>query len=81
MKTATSISAMIVRKKAVASNAPRRCTPQRFAKRIHFKQHFAKRIVRARAPGPNRIIAFPQRREQIAHRLQWTNHVFARAAE
>ena len=33
--------------------------PQRFTERIDLEQHFAKRVVRSRAAGANRVIPFP----------------------
>ena len=47
---------------------------QGLAKRVYFEKNFAERIVPARAASADRVIAFPQRREKIAHRLQRMNH-------
>jgi len=52
--------------------------PECFAKRVYLEQHFAQRVVCSRAAGANRVVAFPQRRQQIAHRLQRMDHVIAR---
>ena len=52
--------------------------PQRLAQCIDLEQHLAERVVCARAARPNRVIAFAQRGEQIAHRLQRMHDVVAR---
>ena len=69
---------MIVRKQRGRFECAETLHPQRFAERVDFEQHFAKRVVRARAAGANRVIAFAQRRQQIAHRLQRMDDVIAR---
>ena len=46
---------------------------QCFAERIDFEQRFAQRVFFPRAARANRVIAFAQCREQVRHRLQWTN--------
>ena len=54
---------------------------QSFAQLIDLEQHFAERVVGPRAAGANRVIAFSQGGEQVAHRLERTDDMFARAGE
>ena len=72
---------MIVRSSAVASKAPRRCTRNVSPSCIDLEQDFAERVVGPRAAGANRVIALAQGGEQVAHRLQRTDDVFARAGK
>ena len=54
---------------------------QGFAQLIDFKQNLAERVIGLGAAGPNRVIAFPQGGEKIAHRLKRPNDVLARTGE
>ena len=49
-----------------------------FAERVDFKERFAERIIGPGAACADRVIAFPQRREQVRHRLQGPHDVFPR---
>ncbi len=46
---------------------------------IDLEQDLAERVIGARPPRPDRVIAFAQSGEQIRHRLQRADDVFARA--
>jgi hypothetical protein len=52
--------------------------PERLAQRVDFEECFAERVIGPGTPRADRIIAFPQRREQVGHRLQRAHDVFPR---
>ena len=54
---------------------------QRLAELIDLEQDFAERVLGPRAAGADRVIAFAQGREQIAHRLERTHAVFPGAGK
>ena len=78
VNTATSISAMIVRSSAVASKAPSRCVRSVSPSALISSSTSPERVIDPRAAGPDRVIAFAQSGEQVRHRLQRPDDVFAR---
>src|SRR3954466_12508099 len=60
---------------------PQTLNAQRFAKRIDFQQDLAERVVQASAARANRVIAFAQGGQEIAHGLERMGEVFSRAGD
>ena len=55
--------------------------PQRFAESIDFEQRLAQSVILARATCPNRVITFPECRQQVRRGLPRPNGVLARAEQ
>jgi hypothetical protein len=51
--------------------------PERLDEGVHFDHDLAERIAAARAPRPDREVAFPERCEEVREGLQGKNHALA----
>ena len=81
MKTATSISGHDRAQQRGRFEGAEPLHAQGLAERIDLQQDLAERVVDPRAASANRVIAFAQSGEQIAHGLERTDDMLARAGE